>query len=326
METELLIRGGAPQNVFAVFGDNENIATYSLAWTLSQSPALLNALVEDLGLPAVEAAHISAQKEGKDGGYTDLEIVAGAAHLVLEAKVGWQLPATAQLERYLPRLQASGTANPRILTVSAASRNYASRVQAAELDGVPVTHRSWGDLHALATGAYSATRSVREKMWLEQLIGVLAEYRIMQQTWSNKVYIVSLSYGEVRPGSAYTWIDVVEKDNAYYHPIGIGGWPPIAPNYLGFRYNGALQAIRHVESSQLVRQPSDVDPRWSDSDDDHLVYRLGPAIVPAQRLPTGSIYPSGRKWAAIDLLLSGAAATIYEAAEMTKQREQAAGA
>lgn len=325
--TELTIRGQAPNNVFSIFGDNENTATFAVAWTLSKSPTLLSLLLHDLGFSETSSAHVSAQRSGQDGGYTDLEIIIGTvAHIVLEAKVGWQLPSTAQLERYLPRLRATQGASPLIVTVSAASRAYASRSQSRHLDGISLEHRSWSDLHTLACTAYSAASSVREKMWLAQLISTLAGYRIMQQSSSNLVYVVALSREEVRPGAPYTWIDVVEQDNAYYHPAGGNGWPSIAPNYLGFRYGGELKAIRHVERTQLVEQPSDVDPRWSDAPGGHLVYSLGPPIIPARRLPTGNIYPSGRKWAAIDLLLSGVAATIHEAAELTKKREREAGA
>lgn len=293
---------------------------------LAQSPALLSSLLADLGIADATSAQITAQKSGHDGGYTDLEILAGtAAHVILEAKVGWVLPTEAQLRRYLPRLRAHPTDRPLLVTVSAADQTYAARKQATSLDGVSVVHRSWGDLHRLAGRAYAATASLREKLWLEQLISALSEYRTMQQHASNLVYVVALARGPMREGLPYTWVDIVERDNAYYHPAAGNGWPTVAPNYLGFRYDGRLQSVRHVEKAVVVKQPSDLNPAWIDADQDFLVYTLGPPMVPAKRLPTGNIYPSGRKWAAIDLLLSGAASSIHEAADLTARRTRVAG-
>lgn len=322
VDSELTIRGNTPSNVFGAFGSDENTATFALSWVLARCPTFLAAFLADLGITNTVTAQIAAQKSGDDRGFTDMEIVAGtAAHIIVEAKVGWVLPTEAQLRRYLPRLAVTRSDHPTIVTVSAADRDYAGRNQASELDGVPVVHRSWGELHRLAKRSYAATQSIREKLWLEQLISALSEYRTMQQHSSNLVYIVALSRGRVRAENPYRWIDVVERDNAYFHPAGVNGWPAVAPNYIGFRYDGHLKAVRHVEKAELVKQPSDLNPAWSDEKVDHLVYSLGPAIVPAKPLPTGKVYANGRKWAAIDLLLSGVASSIHEAAELTKKRE-----
>lgn len=325
VDSELTIRGDKPDNVFAAFGSDENTATFALSWVLSRSPTLLTAVLADLGVTGAVTAQLAAQKFGEDRGFTDLEIVAGtAAHIIIEAKVGWVLPSDVQLRRYLPRLGATRSDRPMIVTVSAADRDYADRNQVSVLDGVPVEHRSWSDLRQLAKHSKKKTKSLSEKLWLEQLISALSEYCTMQQYSSNLVYIVALSRGRVRAENPYRWIDVVERDNAYYHPAGVNGWPAVPPNYIGFRYDGHLQAIRHVEEAVLVKHPSDKNPAWSDESVDHWVCTLGPPIVPAKPLPTGNVYASGRKWAANDLLLSGVARSIHEAAELTRDREKTA--
>ncbi|MCG2728873.1 MAG: hypothetical protein L6276_01100, partial [Acetobacterium sp.] len=39
-----------------------------------------------------------------------------------------------------------------------------------------------------------------------------------------------------------SWIDIVEKRNKYFHPMGMNGWPKEPPNYIAFRYYGKLQS------------------------------------------------------------------------------------
>ena len=133
---------------------------------------------------------------------------------------------------------------------------------------------------------------------------------------SNTVYVVALSHQEIAPG--YTWIDVVETDHAYFHPIGRGGWPTSPPNYLGFRYDGRLQSVRHVEGAELVEELGARNPRW-DGWIDHMLYQLGPPMRPATPLRSGMTY-ANRVYCAIDLLLSGACATIKQAQEETGRR------
>lgn len=78
--------------------------------------------------------------------------------------------------------------------------------------------------------------------------------------------------------------------------------------------------MHHVEGYDVVPDVASVDPRWCDIDRDHLVYRLGPTIRPANPIRTSNIFRSGRVWCAIDTLLSGAFATISDAWDETRRR------
>src|SRR5207248_3261338 len=109
-------------------------------------------------------------------------------------------------------------------------------------------------------------------------------------------------------------------------PIGGtgGGWPSEPPNYLGFRYDGELKSIHHVESYDVIENFAPHFTRKSaPTSRPHFLYSLGAAIKPTRRVPTNgngdSIYPSGRKWVFIDLLLT--AGSVAEAARVTKQRQ-----
>jgi hypothetical protein len=50
----------------------------------------------------------------------------------------------------------------------------------------------------------------------------------------------------------------------------------------------------------------------------YVLYTLGDPIVPNPPTPTGKVYPSGRVWAMIDLLLT--CDTVSEARDETRRR------
>ena len=63
---------------------------------------------------------------------------------------------------------------------------------------------------------------------------------------------------------------------------------------------------------EIIEMPDEV---W---DDNHFIYKLGPAIKPLKEVKTGNIYRSGRVWAMLDTLLT--ADTISEARDISKER------
>jgi hypothetical protein len=130
---------------------------------------------------------------------------------------------------------------------------------------------------------------------------------------------VSLSIQPISNGRDYSWIDVVEKDGRYFHPVG-NRWPVLPPNYIGFRYSGALQTVHHIDAYEIVGNLADRNPNWPVTDIDQFVYTLGPAMKPTRAVRTGKIYRNGRVWCAIDTLLSGVCNTIGEARHQTASR------
>jgi len=319
MPSSLIVRGAEATTVFSLLGGDENAATFALGWALSRSEARLCALLRQLNLTRpVGEVRIELQRHAEDAGFTDIELVApGELHVIVEAKVGGAVAAAVQLERYRPRFGPAGVGQA-LVSVSAAPAYFASRLLAGELGGVPVCHLSWSDIRQLVRSASLAATGSTERRWLRDLDLHMECYVAAQVTNSNLVYVVALSEREIRP--SYTWIDVVERDNAYFHPIGRGGWPTSPPNYLGFRYRGQLQSVRHVEEAEFVAELGEQDPRWAEWSD-HMLYRLGPPMRPAMPLRSGMTY-ANRVYCAIDLLLSGACQTIKQAQEETARRSR----
>lgn len=309
--------------VFALNGTSEDSASYALGWTLLQSSHLLTTLLESLNCPAtpdiVERTEILLQAHHKNGGYSDLELLCvGEFHLIFEAKKHWSLPGNKQLLLYASRFNPERTPLCKVITVSAASDDYAARNLPTTVNDYPLSHISWGKLASMAKRNKSVSGSSIEKLWLGQLQKHLKGYDLMTPPNDNQAYCVVLSTDELRPG--YTWVDVVEKDSAYFHPVGLNGWPSSPPNYIAFRKHGKLLSVHHIDSYDVVTDLSTINPNWPNTTVDHFVYSLGPAMVPPRAIKNGKIYASGRVWCALDTLLSGAHDTIQDARNETKRR------
>ena len=321
----LLIRSRQPTNCFGLGSRDENSATFALAWMLEQSPALRGGLLEHCGA-ACDSSRIAieCQRHEREGGFTDIEIRAGAdLHAIVEAKAGWSIPDRAQLLRYAARFMATPTRTRLLITLSAASSEYAGRRLEA-IDGVQLVHLSWTELLQLIERTRSRTRSTLEKGWLRQLALHIQEFAVMRNPFDSRCYVVALKRAPMTDASALTWVDVVEKQRRYFHPYG-KHWPLVAPAYLGFRYDGHVQSVHHVEHVEVVDSLRSVDARWPDDEGPAVLYRLGVAMKPAKPLSSKGVYPSGRVWVALDLLLSGACSTMGDARKRTAEREAKAG-
>jgi hypothetical protein len=318
----LIIRGAKPTNVFQLMGTNENSATYALGWALEHSTHL-RALVGSYifrGECEMDSATIVLQRHVEDGGFTDIEISGGARfHCVIEAKRSWNVPTESQLRRYHPRLAASGARVQCLVSISSADVELARRKLPHWVGEVPVIHLSWSDLRNLAKRAHGRATKFEEKVWLRHLVEHLKEFVAMERITDNNVFVVALSGKAIRAGAPHTWIDVIEKEGRYFHPIG-QGWPVQPPNYVGFRYGGKLRSVHHVDSFEVVANLFEMNALWPATTSDHFVYALGPAMRPPMEIKTGNIFRNGRVHCAIDTLLTGSFNTISDARDETKRR------
>ena len=323
----MLIRGAEPVSCFGLAGCDENAGTYALGWCLEQSAALRAELFGSMVLDPLAQVALSSQDFGmKDRGCTDLEVLSGTAfHLVFEAKRHWQVATHAQLARYVHRLADSNVQHKRLISVSAARKDWAVRHLPADVEGIPVDHLSWSEIRAMAKRALAATRNQIERLWLDQLALHLSEYGMTSNAFDSLAYVVSLSRDLMPSSQELTWIDVVTKQGKYFHPIGGNGWPTVPPAYIGFRYLSQFRSVHFIERVDTVDRLQDVDPHWPETHSPHFVYTLGPAMRPATVLPLGNIYYTARHRVALDLLLSGKAATYEEAVALTRDRQAQRG-
>lgn len=317
------------KSVFSLNGHSEDSATYALGWALHKSDTLLEVFVSKCITVSSEFSpnetRIDLQKKGKAEGFTDIEIQQpNLFHLIVEAKRNWELPSLSQLTKYASRFVSEKDARQHLLvSVSAASAEYADKHLPKVVQNVRTKHFSWNDIFDIARTAKQQAKSFEEKIWLRELLTHIQGYKGMTSPIDNRAYCVVLSGNEINKDTGYTWVDVIQKDNAYFHPVGgsgNSGWPATPPNYMAFRKNGKLMSVHHVESYDVVSDVSTVNPNWVKTNSDHFVYKLGKPMVPAEPLKNGKLYATARVWCALDTLLSGTYKTIAEARDETKRR------
>lgn len=312
------------KSVFQLLGDKENDITSSLCWALVKCPIFLKAVVRRVcGVDAnPEEVIILNQQFDSATGITDIEVLDGRTfHIIFEAKRGWVLPGADQLTRYSTRQDfvSKCVEHKHIVSLSECSQMYADMyLPFHEVNGIPVSHLSFAEVHQMAIASRPASNN-EQKHLLDEFTEYLGGVMTLQNKTSNWVYVVALSNGHYE-GCELSWIDIVTKRNKYFCPVGGNGWPKEPPNYIAFRYGGKLQSIHHIESYTVSRNIHNEIPEMPDEEwkENHFVYSLGPAIIPAKTIRTGKIYPSGRVWAMLDTLLTSD--TISEARDISQRR------
>ncbi|MCY4229129.1 MAG: PD-(D/E)XK nuclease family protein [Gammaproteobacteria bacterium] len=331
--TQLMVHGQKADTVFELLGSKENAMTYSLGWALSRCDVFCQKLAAKLGLHEgfSDAMHIRLQEHESQKGFTDIEIVdPGRFHIVIEAKRGFNIPSPDQLEKYADRLLAKDNRAKKMLLVLAESdreEQWLSRHAPSYVNQVEVQAISWKQFQEMAQESVAKATRHSEKRLLRQFIGYLEKVTTMQNQASSYVYVVSASHDVCFKDAGISFVDVIEKHNKYFHPVG-NRWPIEPPNYIAFRYDGKLQSIHHIESYEVIEdfQEHFNLPSAHPAGGEHYLYELGPAIRPAKEVRTldktrgyTQIQKSARCWCFIDLLFT--CDSISEASVKTKLRE-----
>ena len=321
---ELYAYGSKVTSVFQLIGMLEDDITKSIAWALCNCPVFLKLIIEVVLNIYIDPSkvRIKYQESEKDKGRTDLELTDDDLfYVIIEAKKGWILPGKDQLSLYSQRrsLVQSSAKHKVIMSMSECSDTYAnSYLPIKQANGIPIMHLPWKRIYELAENSISESNNLQKNL-LRELMKYLGGLMTMQTQESNWVFVVSL--GTSKPEDCdLTWIEIVQNNMKYFHPLGGNGWPKEPPNYIAFRYYGQLQSIHHIEDYVVTKKLHDEIPEMPDKVEgyDFFVYKLGPAIVPTKVVKTGNIYASGRKWAMLDTLLT--ADTIADACNISKAR------
>ena len=320
---ELYAYGSKVTSVFQLIGMLEDDITKSIAWALCNCPVFLKKIIDEVLNIYIDPSkvRIKYQESEKDKGRTDLELTDDLFYVIIEAKKGWILPGKDQLSLYSQRrsLVQSSAKHKVIMSMSECSDTYAnSYLPIKQANGIPIMHLPWKRIYELAENSISESNNLQKNL-LRELMKYLGGLMTMQTQESNWVFVVSL--GTSKPEDCdLTWIEIVQNNMKYFHPLGGNGWPKEPPNYIAFRYYGQLQSIHHIEDYVVTKKLHDEIPEMPDKVEgyDFFVYKLGPAIVPTKVVKTGNIYASGRKWAMLDTLLT--ADTIADAFNISKAR------
>lgn len=319
--TQVTLHGNDLNSIFELLGHNENDITYSTGWILSKCEKLLQSLCYKITGKKIEIKdciiRLQEFKE-KDKGYTDIEIyIEGELFIIIEAKKGWNLPEIEQLERYISRFFNYSSIDHKLVVISECKKSYAKKMLSNYKLDIPVEFISWQTILNLSKDVYSKV-GYYEKSLLKEYRTYLRGVISMRDIKSNMVFCVSLGH-DTPSWSTLSWIDIVEKKNKYFYLMG-PNWPKEPPNYVAFRYNGKLQAIRHVESYQIVKLLHDAIPEIEPDFEEglHFILDLGPPFKPNREVRNGKIWPNGLYWCMLDTLFT--CNTIKEAKELTQKR------
>lgn len=325
--TELLLHKKPVESIFHLLGNKENDITFSVGWALSRCPSFLEAFLRSSvswnDPVSLDSTVVRLQTHESNKGITDIEIEAGDEYFfIIEAKRGWNLPSRRQLRKYLRRKSFSSSRAGRkaIIVLSECSPDYAKHnLRTPTNDGVPIIPFSWKEVYACSSAA-KRTSSHAEKRLLTELSNYLDTLMTMQNTESNWVFVVALASSKHYPsGWKINFRDIVNDKHLYFHPFGRNRWPSEPPNYIAFRYRGRLQSIHHILSYEVFTNPHKVvreipNKKW----EPHILYHLGPPIIPTKEVRTGNLYPSQHVRCMIDTLLTSK--TIAAARDLSKKR------
>ncbi len=291
------------KTVFDLLGRHEPALTGALGWTLAMSPQLLSAVLEHRGLEAdagVDGTSLSLEA-ADDHGRTDIELHTSTAHVIIEAKQGWLVPGELQLSAYTPRFSIGR--ERRLVTLSDSTARWAREVLPKDVAGVPVEHWSWDDVRELVAAAKTPARGI-ERLWLDQLEGYMGEATSKRPVWDSLAYCVVVSNDRF---GGMSFRDYVQHQRVYFHPFASGGWPPVPPNFLAFRWDSAVRQLNRVVDYEVVGNLREKFPSVTpgESGGPHVVYQLGPDIpLPPEGVPSGRNLRNTRIWVLMDQLLT----------------------
>jgi hypothetical protein len=307
--------GNDVTSVFDLLGRDENDLTAALAFTMANSSGLLDLVLRRLEMSAAGGGTLLRLEERDDFGRTDLEIDIGTHLVIIEAKRGWLLPEDVQFDKYAHRVKERGGGC--LVSLSAASSEWAHQLLPTEVSGVPLVHYSWDLVRQDLSVAREQARG-GERAWLNEFNEYLREAVKVRDPADSWTYCVAVNTYGVGGGDRSSR-DFLAVEQCYFHPHGWGqGWPKAPPNFLAFRWNNQVQQLHRVASSEVI--PS-LQSRWPDipvaygSDKPHVLYHLGPPL-PGTPFPSGGNYRAARVWFVLDqLLVSG---SLREAIRLSK--------
>lgn len=321
--SNLLLHGRNVDTVFGLMGHHENDMTRAVGWTLSVCPEFLRLFTNVVVPTRFRSSNVAVRLQvwEKPKGYTDIELSsAGLFHLIIEAKRGWQQPGLPQLRKYASRLRKSRHDFKRLVMLTDWSYSGTATLR-KKVNGIHLVWLSWADVALLALRAKQRS-SHRERHWIDELLEYLGGVATMQESDSNRVYVVSLGSG-VPKGWKISWIDIVESEHRYFHRAQGGGWPKTPPNYLAWRYDGKLQGIAHILDYEIVPDVHTSIPEIPRGRIlNHVIYRLGKSFRPDHDVMTGRIFRSAKRWCMLDTLFT--CKTLFVAANESKRREREA--
>lgn len=290
--------------LFGIMGKQENDITKSLSYLLFRCSVFrikfIERFISNFDVHKIDDTIVSFQS-CHDKGITDIEIYYPREFaIIIEAKIDYNLPTKTQLEKYANYLNSENFTKKKIVVLSNLPKEIAYKKLPELVANIEITYLSYTQLAVLIKESLDNSNN-KEKELLTQYLRYITEVFSMIDKHSNIVYVVPISGNSIK---------MHDEDKKYICPVG-NGFIKDPTNYIGFRFNGKLQYINHVESVN-----------YFESSDGILFFEfmLGPDIIPFKTVRTGGKFKGTKYYCDIDLLLT--CDTIAEACAKTKERNK----
>ncbi len=323
---QLSIYGKPVTTIFQLLGEDENDISYSIGWSLANSPSFLRMFVQEVTGQNYnfEGLNVRLQAHQSGKGFTDFELdLPGQFYLIIEAKKGWSYPTHDQLRKYATRKDFNEAPAPtkKLIVFTDCSPDYNQAFFTNyEVEGYPINVLSYRQIYDMVRKA-QPEGSNAEKRLLIDLRTYLKTLITMQDKTSNMVWVVSLSDTVDPVMTSLSYKEVVAQKKIYFHPIN-GNSRKEPPNYIAFRFDNQLQAIHHVERYQVFKNPRQLGLDFADNElnTPYFAYHLG-SVIPCRQIPNGpQIVMANRVECMLDTLLTSR--TISDALNVTRARLQ----
>lgn len=216
---DLYVYGRKTNNIFDMLGTKENDISYAIGLGFSKAPQFLKLYLEAIGIKSLklDRVKIKLQEFEKSKGFTDFEIEQeGEFIVIIEAKKGWNFPGQNQLDKYSSRPSfINFTAQTKKLVVFTESKKDFTQAHfhIKQSNSFEVEVTSYRQLWEIAQKAKLKSNNY-EKRFLDELINYLEKLMTMKNIYSNLVYVVAVSTGQVK-GWKISWIDIVKRKKIF---------------------------------------------------------------------------------------------------------------
>ena len=144
----------------------------------------------------------------------------------------------------------------------------------------------------------------RQRFWLEELRRYLTGVIRVRSVADSSTYCVALNRQRTGGKKDLTFIEWVTDAFTYYQPYGISGWPTEPPNFIAFRWDGAVRRMHRIKDANVCPTLLDSYPDLPENGftmRPHAVYKLSKRrLPPLGPIKNGKQYRAGRLWVLLD--------------------------
>lgn len=323
---------------FGLLGTAENSLTFALGYTMRHCPRLLQMFLTAVGLRGfhigtLSNAAIYLQEASKEG-ITDIEVrIRNRLCLIIEAKVGLNVPTIGQCSHYIEKIEAVLKASP---------STKAKLVILLDTDPKPtldVYHREHSGCKRFLTGIHWASLLDMQPSLLAEYPSdstqgswVRAFYNFLEQefemkSYTDEVWIVPTNMKPLWKGG-WSFYDTHVKGKIYYRTKK-DRYTDRKPLYIALRARGKVEFIQRVLEVEHEVRPIDCLPQFSNLNGEwpkepHTIWHLSERTHLPHAIRTGDRFMRGRPvFCDLDILLSSS--TVREVEERMQRRRKTSG-